>query len=92
MSDKTQSVITDLSLDIFTHSNCTPRIPLPASQSGSLLHALVMKALMDDKEFQELARNWNLEPMINRLMRTTQMHERAVAGEHTAEQEGTGGS
>jgi hypothetical protein len=47
---------------------------------------------MDDKEFQELVRNWNLEPMINRLMRTAQMHERAVAGEHTAEQEGTGGS
>ena len=38
-------------------------------------HALVMKALMDDKEFQELARNWNLEPMINRLMRIAQMHE-----------------
>jgi hypothetical protein len=31
--------------------------------------------LMDDKEFQELARNWNLEPMINRLMGIAQMHE-----------------
>jgi hypothetical protein len=39
-----------------------------------------MKALMDDKEFQELVRNWNLEPMIDRLMRTAQMHERAMAG------------
>ena len=38
-------------------------------------HGLVMKALIDDKEFQELARNWNLEPMTNRLMRIAQMHE-----------------
>jgi hypothetical protein len=38
-------------------------------------HGLVMKALIDDKEFQDLAKDWSLEPMINRLMRIAQMHE-----------------
>ena len=38
-------------------------------------HALVVRGLMDDSQFKEHARNFNLEPMINRLMLIAQSYE-----------------
>ena len=38
-------------------------------------HALVIRALMTDPKFKDLSRNFNIEPMINRLMRITHSYE-----------------
>jgi hypothetical protein len=38
-------------------------------------HSLVIRALVGDVQFKEYSRNFNLEPMINRLMRIAQSHE-----------------
>ena len=38
-------------------------------------HAIVIRTLIADPQFKESSRNFNLEPMINRLMRIAQAYE-----------------